>query len=396
MGSANPKKVSTLGTIAIMSMFFIAMGFTVVTPAMAKFAEAFPNNNFVLISTLPTLFIVIGTFLSGSVAGKKLSYKTLAVTGSLLFLIGGVAPAYISGFNAILVCRAVFGLGIGFMIPLGNALVIGNFEGQKRASLLGYGTLFMNFGGILFQMLGGILADINWQMTFWAHTLVIFALIFSFLLPEPPKADTAQTASAPKEKLGKPVWVIALLLLIYNMINYPIMMNLSILFIERNAGGATAAATALSLFTVAGCVAGLLFGNIFKALRRFCIPLGFTLCALGAVLVRFGTSGLLMTMGLILIGFGFSVILPSFMTWMGISTPPSTVAMAASIVMALMNLGGFVCAYWLEIINAIAGETIITPINIAIGFFILMVAVFLIYNPYKSMAPPPLNEVKKN
>jgi len=396
MVNSNPRKVNGLGTVAIMSMFLVVMGITVVTPAMAKFAEAFPNNNFVLISTLPTLFVVISTVWTGSVAGKRLSYKFLAILGSLLFLVGGCAPALIPDFTTILVCRAVLGIGIGMISPLGNALIAGNFEGQKRASLLGYGTLFMNAGGIVFQMLGGILADVSWQMTFWAHGLIIVALIMAFFLPEPQKPSASQSAQgAPKEKIGKPIWIIAILLLVYNMINYPIMMNLSILFIERNAGGATAAATALSLFTVAGCVAGLIFGTMFKALKRFCLPLGFVLCALGATMVRFGSTAPVMTVGLILIGFGFSVILPSLMTWMSISTPPSTIAMATSVIMALMNLGGFICTYWLVLINSIAGEAIITPINVGIGFFVCMTVIFVIFNPFKATAPPPLAEVRQ-
>ncbi len=397
MENANTRKVSGLGIAAIMSMFLVAMGFTVVTPAMAKFAQAFPDKNFVLISTLPTLFVVITTIVTGSVAGKRFSYKFLAILGSLLFLVGGCAPALIADFGTILVCRAILGIGIGMLSPLGNALVAGSFEGQKRASLLGYGTLFMNAGGIVFQMLGGILADINWQMTFWGHGLVIVALIMAFFLPEPQKPAETQSikSDAPKEKMGKPIWVIAILLMVYNMINYPIMMNLSILFIERRAGGATAAATALSLFTVAGCVAGLVFGTLFKALKRFCLPFGFAICMVGSAMVRFGGSAFVMTAGLVLAGFAFSIILPSLMTWMSISTPQSTIAMATSIIMALMNLGGFICTYWLVFIKSVAGETTLAPINIAIGFFACMAVVFLVYNPFKSMAHAPVAEMKR-
>ena len=76
--STTKNKVGLKETIAILSLYFVSMGFTVVTPAMAKLAAAFPDNNFSLISTLPTLFVVFATLWAGTVAGKKVKYRTLA------------------------------------------------------------------------------------------------------------------------------------------------------------------------------------------------------------------------------------------------------------------------------------------------------------------------------
>lgn len=69
--STSKNQVGLKETIAILSLYFISMGFTVVTPAMAKLAAAFPDNNFSLISTLPTLFVVFATLWAGTVAGKR-------------------------------------------------------------------------------------------------------------------------------------------------------------------------------------------------------------------------------------------------------------------------------------------------------------------------------------
>ena len=47
--STTKNKVGLKETIAILSLYFVSMGFTVVTPAMAKLAAAFPDNNLSLI-----------------------------------------------------------------------------------------------------------------------------------------------------------------------------------------------------------------------------------------------------------------------------------------------------------------------------------------------------------
>lgn len=64
---------------------FTSMGVATVSPAMAKLAAQFPSNNYALISTLPTLFIVPTTLWAGAVAGKKIRYRTISLVGILLF-----------------------------------------------------------------------------------------------------------------------------------------------------------------------------------------------------------------------------------------------------------------------------------------------------------------------
>ena len=379
------KRISPIGTAAIMCLFLVSMGFTVVTPAMATLGAHYAGKDVTWISTLPTLFTVIATALAGSVMGKKVKYRTLAIAAGVLYLIGGCAPALFDNYAGMLVCRAILGFGLGLMAPLGNALIVGNYKGQKQASLLGYGTLFMNGGGIILQMLGGALAEMNWQLVFWGHAFGLIGLVMAFFLPEPdaPAAVPEAASAGKKEKMGKAVWLIAILFIVFNILNYPIMLNISTLFEIRNAGGATVAATGLSLYTVAGCVAGLVFGTLFKFAKRWCIALGYILCGLGALCIYVGQNAAIMTLGLILIGFGFSTVMPAFFAWVGVVTPASTVAGAISICMAVMNLGGFVSSFWLKLLTAIFGENILSGIMIEIVVFLIIGVIFLIYSPFK-------------
>ena len=383
------KKVRGPQLAAIMTLYFVSMAITVVTPAMATFMEHWPDKAEYIsyISTLPTLFIVIGTFLAGAIMGRKIRYRTLAIIASVIALIGGVAPAFFDNFELTLVCRAVMGFGAGLMAPLGNALIVGLYKGQKQASILGYGTLFMNAGGIILQMLGGFLAgtgEKGWQMVFWGHALLLVAVIMAFFLPEPPVEEVVSN-SGKKESVGKKVYVIAALIFFYNLFAFPIMLNMSTLFVQRNAGGPAVAATSLSLYTVAGVVAGFTFGFLFKAVKRFVITLGMALCGVGFLLVFAGNSMIVMTVGLIVVGFGFSTFFPAFMAWMGMVTPPSTVAMASSLILACMNLGGFVASPYNSLLMRIFGEDhfILPMIMIAIVFDLVVAVVFAFASPFK-------------
>ncbi len=378
------KQVGGLGIASIMTLYLVSMAITIVTPAMATFAEQFPGKNISYISTLPTLFIVIGTAIAGAIMGKKVKYKPLAICASLIALVFGILPAFFDNYTMMLVCRAAFGFGCGLLAPLGNALILGNFSGQKQASLLGYGTLFMNAGGIICQMLGGALAGINWQLTFWAHAFLAIALVMSFFLPEPEQAPVQETASGPKEKMSSKVYIIAVLIFVYNLFAYPIMMYVSVLFVNRNAGGATAAATALSMYTVAGVVAGLVFGSIFKVAKRYVMTIGFALCCLGNIIVYFGQTGIVMTIGLMIIGFGFSTFFPAMMAWAGMVTPPTTIAAASSIILACMNLGGFVSSPYISVMTSLFGDNMmISMLTVQIIFTAVIAVLFIFASPFK-------------
>lgn len=378
------KKVSGISAAAILSLFLISMGVTVVTPAMATLAQHFEGHDVSWISTLPTLFVVAGTFLAGSTMGKNVKYRTLAIVSCILYLIGGCGPAFFDSYMLTLVCRAILGFGLGLLSPLGNALIIGLYQGQKQASMLGYGTLCMNAGGIILQMLGGSLAEKGWNYTFYGHLFCLVGLVMAIFLPEPEKqAPVQENTTQTKEKMSGMIWVIAILFMVFNVLNYPIMMNISVLFEMRNAGGAAAAATSLSLYTVAGCAAGLVYGSIFKIAQRWCLTLGYALCGIGALCVYVGTNNIIMTLGLMLIGFGFSIIMPTFMSWAGAVTPLSTIAMATSILLALMNLGGFVSSFWLKLLTMVAGENIFSAIITEIVVFLATAVFFAFYNPFK-------------
>ena len=126
-------KSRSMVTFAVMSVFFVAMGIGTITPAIQSIADAFPDVAFstlLLVSTLPSLLIIPATLFSGAMAGTKIGYRPLLLVALILFLAGGVAPAFLNNFTTILLSRAVFGIGIGMLSRIGNALVMGLFEGQ--------------------------------------------------------------------------------------------------------------------------------------------------------------------------------------------------------------------------------------------------------------------------
>ena len=382
--------VSKLSFLSVMSLYLVYLGTAEISPALATLAQHFTGKNVTWISTVPSLFLVIGSLLAGAVLGKRIRFRSLAILSSILILAGGCIPAFLNRFESILIFRAILGLGIGMQAPLENALVMGLYEGEQRAAVFGYGTLCMNAGGIIMQFLGGALASVSWQAAFLGHAFTIIALIMSFFIPEPDASHFSGNVSEhnpetgnSRSKIPSTVFLIAFILFLYNLSTNTVLITISQLFEMRNAGGAVAAGLSLSLYTLAGCLAGIIFGKLFQKAARWTLAAGYFLCGSGASLIYFGKTAIPMTAGLFLMGFGFAIIFPAIMAWTGMITPPEAAGVASSIVLAFMNLGAFVGSFWLILLSRLFQNGITG--NLIIDIFLLFAVgiLFLIRSPFR-------------
>ncbi len=378
------QNVPVISLIAIMAIFLVNRGINIVTPAMNTFYEHFsdfPRETVALISTLPNLTLVIGTLIVGAVVGKRFSFKSMAILGSLLYFIGGVAPYFVDSLYAVLGCRLIFGFGLGLVYPLSNALINGLYEGNKRATYLGYGTFMLNIGGIALQTLGGLLADAEWRLAFLAHAVSLLALVCAFLLPEPPRTEAV--AKTGGKWLNGSVIAVGAVFFAFMFIIYPVMLNISVVYSDRLGCGAAVASTALSLYTAFAAVSGFFFGMIFKKLKRWCLFIGFALITLGMVMIEVGYAYIVLTLGLGMAGLGFGIVMPALLAWCAKAAPAGKAAMCTSFVLAMMNLAGFVSSFYLTLLVAAFGETVYAPIKIAMVVFAMMAVAFIVYNPFK-------------
>lgn len=404
------KQPSGLATLAIFAIYFLTMGIGTVTPALNSIigywgSQGEPVSNILLVSTLPTLTMVVTMLIIGPLAGKKVKYKTLSILGCACFGLFGAMPAvFTSSFTFVLVCRALFGVGLGLLAPLGNALVLGLYEGDKQASYLGYGSLVMNLGGIILQLLGGALSPsvATWNMCFWAHALGFVSMILCFFLPEPPKAPESPTGEKAKGKIPSYVWIASIMLFLLNLVNYALLMNSSVwvsFAVTDQTQVSFIAAIATSFFTVGGMISSAIFGKVFGKLGNKTLALGALCMAIGAILMFVcGSAWILIVIGFVFDGFGFCLVLPGVMAFVGMTTPLQSQAMGISIVTAIMNLAGFVCTYYLIGIvapifqgmghaNDTTGYYYGEFIAAAVVFVVLAV-VFFIHNPAKNALPP--------
>lgn len=385
--TAKKKELGIMAAIGILSISGMGMGSTVLTPAMNVLGEHFAGKDVSFAITLATLGCVLGSFLGGAIAGKLIPAKKLAILGNILCIILGCLPTFFDNFTLLLVDRFAFGVSLGLITPVANLLIAENYEGSAMSRMMGYTSMFMSLGGIVFQLLGGILADVSWNMTFVGHVFFLTSVILCLFIPNDEVMSKEQQAAMKKaganDKLNWPVvMLVAVILLIFQTINMSVMMMASTLYAQRGFGGATEASFALTMYTVVGAVSGLLFGRMFNSLKRLHMPLMMLLVAAGAAVILVSGSNAMCILGFSMIGFGFMSAFPGMTTWIAMANPISKVGSGTSIAIAFMNFGGFLCSFWMIAMGYDISKLIMADIIVSI----VIAAVLFVASPFSKKA----------
>ncbi len=367
-------KNNKFGSLAILSIFFLMPGGLIINPALQDLAQKFPQIPYTIVlmlSTLPSLTVVPSTLISGAIAGKKVKYKTILMIASTLFVVGGALPFFMSNFYVILITRAFFGIGVGLATPLGNALVIGLFDGKERVKMMGLGTLVLNLGSSIFFFLGGYVCAINVNYTWFVHLvgLIPMLLIMKYL----PEVEIVDEETKGEIKLPVGVYGIAGVYgLIFLLVNAMIL-NMSTILISENIGTAAAAGTILSMYTVGGIIGGALFAGVYKITGKFTIPIALLFLGVSFTIVNYSQSIIMMTIGCTLLGVALFIIWPAVIIEVGHISPLNASAMGSAIILAVTNFCGFLSSFYIGLVNQITGDS-----SARLPIFVGMVTIFFI------------------
>lgn len=368
---------------AILSLYFIGAGTSAINPAMAKLADEFSRYDYTLIATIPPLFMVPGIMITGFTAERYIKYRTLAGISCILYLIGGVTPVFLSSFHMIILCRAIFGLGVGILAPLGNTLVIRLAEQKSKAKYMGYGAVAMNIGGILQQLFVGQAATHHTRWAFLCYLIAFTTLICMIFLPEPKPEPGVKEAKIHLLRVSKGTWKKAGMIFIMNMAYQPVILNIALIFRDKALGGVEKAAFAMTVYTISGCIAGIVFGNMLKRIQKNSIALGMIICGIGAFSIVGAEHYLSMMISAIIAGFGYTTFTTSFFTFVGVEEQAEFVVAATSLTMIFMNLGAFTTTFWLKILDTVFKETLYHAILFTGIIFLAAGGAFLIRRRWK-------------
>lgn len=191
----NTRKIGIPGVVAIMlaSSLTVMVG-NAITPALPQLGEVYGLGNYASwLVTAPALGVVASAVFFGKLIDRKGPYW-VAFFGLLLYGIFGVAGGYMPNAAAIFVDRFLLGVATAAIMSSAVALIAAFFQGERQLRLIAVQGMSMEFGGVIFLSISGVLADISWRCPFYIYGLGILAfLLLIFFVPRCGRAAEEQS-----------------------------------------------------------------------------------------------------------------------------------------------------------------------------------------------------------
>ncbi|QMV13889.1 MFS transporter [Vibrio spartinae] len=327
-------------TILSLSLVTVMSG-AAVAPALGEIAQYFHNTDTLLIQlviTLPALFIILTSLLFSLIA-NKFSSKTIAVTGLLLYIIGGNAAGLANTIYEVLAFRAVLGIGVGLIMPLSTGLIAFYFDKKEQSKLMGYSSAMNNLGGIIATVLSGYLVALNWRYSFFIYLvgIVVLILVIIFL----PKTEIRKSSTTIDIDEIKKISPYVICMFITMIIFYTVPSNFAIVMSNEQLVPTSFIGLLMAVQTIVSFVVGMTLSILLKRFHRYSKFLGSGVLTIGLYCLSMTSNILLVISGLAAIGIGLGIMVPILNSQISLHVKKENMTSAMAIMSAMLYLGQF-------------------------------------------------------
>lgn len=379
------KKILKIALLSVSMLVAVAPAINANIPAMKEAFPQIPLSMVEMITTIPSLFLMISVLTSGFIA-KKIGYKQTIMLGLGIVAISGIIPVFIGNFYLVLFSRATLGFGIGLFNSLLIGLISYFFDGNERTTLIGYHEALGGLGGMLITYIAGQLMHVNWQAPFISYAIAIpVFFIFWKVIPKVKTEDilhknTKQVVvNDGKEGNFSIVFVFMILIVIGATLNMTMGIKVSSLIVEQGYGSASDASTVIMLLSLGAMISGFLFGKMYKIFKNYIMFVGFTITALAMFIIGISNTSWMTVLGGFLVGFGFRVMMPCLTNIVN-SSHLKNPTLATSLLLVAYNLGSAFAPYGSMLIQKFSWTSDLRGVFYVdgIGFICLALIVFIV------------------
>ena len=355
------------------------------------------ENTAKLAFTMPNLTLIATCLIGGAIVGRKISYKAHLTVATLVMAVSGTAIFFIKSFAAILVVRGVFGLAMGFMTPLSSSLIFRLYGEDRRAKVIGMNTASMYISTIAYTLLGGAFGARGWHYVYLIHILSLIPMaIVLLLLPDVPLlGDAAETAAGNNgdenqktsfwERLPPKCLFFVVFNFIFMLMTFPIQINVSFILSELGIEGASTAGLVLIVNTIAGAAAGILFGFITRAFRRFSLTFALAISAAGMVIASMAGSLTMLMAGSAMAGGGIAMINIAVLLEVSYYVKKENIGLFSGVNMAVCSFGAFSASAYTELLARLGFDTAQSPLMVSGAGIVVLLAVFAVFIIYSNI-----------
>lgn len=358
-------------SVSLLASFGMTSMGLLLTPAMHALAEQYPEIPYGIVSmlaTIPNLMSMAVAFLMATTLAEKVNHRILLLTGLACFTVGGTVPFFIHQFELVIASRVLFGFGYGVILNQTNAVIVKLYHGRKLNRLLSLCSIMTNAICMISIVAGGIISDYNVNIIWLVHTvgLIPFTLVLIFL-PEPKReyAVNKKYSRVTKHRIRKKhdheqripasVFLIAVCFGLAYMISKTVMLTMSSIMIEESIGTAAIAGMLLAMNRAGGLLGGSVFSIVYKKFGVFTMTAAMALETAMVVICWRSSNVFLLGGAIAMLGAAQFIMQPTIMASLARNLPDIS-DRAISLVMAVLNLGGFLPSIYLSFLEAATGK----------------------------------------
>ena len=188
-------------TVTILSLSLLTvMAGAAVAPALGIIRAHFADVDQLLVQmiiSIPALFIVLTNLIFPRLIARFRS-RSLLLFGLLLYTVGGSIAGIFDHIGAVLIFRALVGVGVGIIMPMSTGLLAFYYTRDKQDKLMGYSSAMNQMGGAVATLLSGVLAGISWRLSFLVYLMGLISIVLCLLfLPNEHIGGTQPAAKTP-------------------------------------------------------------------------------------------------------------------------------------------------------------------------------------------------------
>ncbi|NHJ84652.1 MAG: MFS transporter [Asgard group archaeon] len=400
--------------VILLASTLTVMAGAAISPAireMSLYFQSVPNYELVskLILTVTALAIAISSPFVGFIIDKW-GRKKLLILSTTLYAIFGTIGFYMRYFNLqpsvtlylILTSRILFGFAVGGISVSCLTLIGDHYSGDKRNQVMGLQSTFMSFGGALYIVIGGALADIDWNFSFLVYFLSLLYLptIFVFLTEPKIQVDLAVENSnnnenillenSKKDKANKFPYKVAIIsysmVFILMIIFYFIATQFSFYLYELGETRQVIIGLAIAMSSIVSGIMGIFYQFIKRKLSHLVLFIIALVCiGTGFIVISIATSVLVVLIGTGIMGLGWGIFMPNIILWLLSYTPTKIRGRVNGILSAMIYLGQFLSPLISQpIIKAVGLSGLYLAGGITLFVMILVPLSLILFNGYKA------------
>ena len=328
----------------------------------------FPDRSLSTIQTvlaLQNLVKIVTGILSVVLIGARLSSKkNLTVIGIFMLVATGVLALVLhTSFWQFVLFSILLGLGMGLFVPTNQSIIMDNFNDKERQLINGTSFSFINLGGILMSIAGGILVTYYWYGGYLVLLAVLpIAILAVFVLPQDHQGGARQAVKEKQRRSRLPADVLyyALAQLVFVMLSNVVTGNISTHLQTHSLGNAGTSGTVIASMMVGGVLAGLLYNKLASRLGDLLIPASFAILFVSLTMLNIlGTSLPVVFIAVFLTGIALSLCLPQTIVASSRALDPTNSALASMIITGVApGVGGFLSpVIFTNLTLALGGES---------------------------------------